>query len=350
MALRRSAREGYRLLLRHQACGRDVTNTAALGQLELLIVPKVHSQANNAIREFQQRWRGHSQSTSRPFQSWSAAQQIAQSPASTSHKKDDEQKDQPKSPLQHQKEVSSSAPSATPGAQLCDAILDRLRATKTKVDLQGSTGEVTYRQRLITIKNALISGTMVIVKFLFNVPGAIMRHLALPWADKVKVYQGWWVAIKKEAKHYWVSTTASSRVYLLHAWPNCQSLLTYASLTTHQMTLHSCMLDCNPQLDCCDKCRACTTWKFTCILTMQVGFKLLAADIRIASRLIRRVLQGKSLTRCAGQRTSSMLFAFTAFLAETAVPTVCFAWLLVYINGMQAFSFCECMCQTCCLW
>lgn len=205
MALRRSARDGYRLLLQHQAGIRDVTRTAVFSHFELTVAPKAHSHANNAIREFQQRWRGHSHGASQPFRSWSAAQQIAQSPASTSHQKDEEKKDQAKSPLQQQKEVSSAAPSASPGAQLCDTILDRLRATKTKVDLQGSTGEVTYKQRLITIKNAVISGTMIIVKFLFNFPGAIMRHLALPWADKLKVYQGWWVAIKKEAKHYWVS-------------------------------------------------------------------------------------------------------------------------------------------------
>ena len=31
---------------------------------------------------------------------------------------------------------------------------------------------------------------------------------------------------------------------------------------------------------------------------LQVGFKLLAADVKIASRLVRRVLQGKNLTRC----------------------------------------------------
>ena len=206
MALRRTARDGYRLLLRHQAASRDVAKCAASGQLELLIAPKVHSQATNAIREFQQKWRGHSQHTGRPFQSWSAVQQMAQSPASTSQQDDSEHKKKQESPLQQQREASSSSPEATPGAQLCDAILDRLRATKSKVDSQSSTGEVTWSQRANTVKNALITGTMVIVKFLFNFPGAIMRHLALPWADKLKVYQGWWLAIKKEAKHYWVST------------------------------------------------------------------------------------------------------------------------------------------------
>lgn len=209
MALRRSAREGYRLLLRQQAGCREFTRAAASGQLELLSAPRSHSQANNAIREFQQRWRGHSHDTSRPFQSWSAAQQIAQSPASSSHQDDSNKKEQQSSPVQQKKEASPSSPSATPGAQLCDAILDRLRATKTKVDSHG-TGEVTYKQRLVTIKNAIITGTMVTVKFLFNVPGAIMRHLTLPWADKIKVYQGWWLAIKKEAKHYWVSHSLMS--------------------------------------------------------------------------------------------------------------------------------------------
>lgn len=30
---------------------------------------------------------------------------------------------------------------------------------------------------------------------------------------------------------------------------------------------------------------------------VQVGFKLLAADVKIASRLVKRVLQGKNLSR-----------------------------------------------------
>ena len=69
---------------------------------------------------------------------------------------------------------------------------------------------MTWKQRLVTIKNAVISGTMVLVKFTFAVPGAITRHLALPMADKLKVYQGWWTTIKKEAYHYWVRHNPSS--------------------------------------------------------------------------------------------------------------------------------------------
>ena len=40
----------------------------------------------------------------------------------------------------------------------------------------------------------------------------------------------------------------------------------------------------------------------------QVGFKLLAADVKIASRLVRRVLQGKNLSRYGIKDTHNIVY------------------------------------------
>ena len=199
MAMRRAAQRGYGLLLRQHISYLEVTRASITGQADVFIALRAANHISNVASESQNSWHEHSHFHSRQLQSWSALHQLATSP-STSDKNDS--KDDGKSPLENQKEVSK-APSGTPGAQLCDAVLNSLHATKSKVE-QSQTGEVTWRQRFVTIKNALISGTMVVVKFTFSVPGAIGRHIALPWGEKVLVYKGWWTTIKKEAHHYWV--------------------------------------------------------------------------------------------------------------------------------------------------
>ena len=198
--MRRAAQRSCGLLLRQHVSCLEITRAGTSGQAELFAVVRAASQATYSLEHQQHQWYEHSGYNQRPFQSWSSVHQIAASPSTSSNS---DNNDEGKSPLEKQKEVSPSSPTATPGAQLCDAVLDHLRATKSKVE-HHHTGEMSWGQRLITIKNALISGTMVVVKFTFAVPGAVTRHLALPWADKLKVYQGWWTAIKKEAHHYWV--------------------------------------------------------------------------------------------------------------------------------------------------
>ena len=199
--MRRAAQRCCGLLLRQHVSCLEITRNSIAGQADLFLALRAASQVSSAARKSQHRWQDHSFFQPRAFQSWSAVHQLATSP-STASKNDN--KDEVKSPLENQKEVSLSTPSATPGAQLCDAVLDHLRATKSKVE-RNQTGETTWRQRAITVKNALITGTMVVVKFTFAIPGAITRHIALPWADKLNVYKGWWTTIKKEAHHYWVS-------------------------------------------------------------------------------------------------------------------------------------------------
>ena len=199
--MRRAAQRSCGLLLRQHVSCLEITRNSVAGQADLFLAIRAASQVSIAARQSQHQWQDHSFFHPRPFQSWSAVHQLAASP-STASKNDN--KDEVKSPLENQKEVSSSTPSATPGAQLCDAVLDHLRATKSKVE-RNQTGETTWRQRAVTVKNALITGTMVVVKFTFAIPGAITRHIALPWADKLNVYKGWWTTIKKEAHHYWVS-------------------------------------------------------------------------------------------------------------------------------------------------
>ena len=199
MSMRKAAQRSCNLLLKqHFACS-EVARGATSSQAELFAVLRAANQAICIPGQSQHQWHEYTSYHQRPFRSWSAVQQMATSSSSNSSK------DEVKSPLEKQKEVPSSPPTATPGAQLCDAVLDHLRATKSKVE-HHHTGEMSWTQRLITIKNVFISGTMVVVKFTFAVPGAITRHLALPWADKLKVYQGWWTSIKKEAHHYWVRT------------------------------------------------------------------------------------------------------------------------------------------------
>lgn len=201
MAMRKAAQRSCRLLLKQQVSCLESTRGATSSQAELLVVLRAATQIIPTSGQPQYHWQEHSHHHRCPFQSWSVVHQLAASPASADSKSS---KDEPKAPLEKQKEVSSSSSTATPGAQLCDAVLDHLRATKSKVE-HHHTGEMSWSQRLITIKNMLISGAMVVVKFAFAVPGAIGRHLRLPWADKLKVYQGWWTAIKKEAHHYWAS-------------------------------------------------------------------------------------------------------------------------------------------------
>ena len=201
MTMRRAAQRSCGLLLRQQGSCLEITRGASSSKAELFTVLRAASQSIAIPGQPHYHWQEHSQYHQRPFQSWLAIHQLAASPATADSKSS---KDDTKPSLEKQKEVSSSPPTATPGAQLCDAVLDHLRATKSKVE-HHHTGEMSWSQRLITIKNMLISGTMVVVKFAFAVPGAVGRHLRLPWADKLKVYQGWWTAIKKEAHHYWAS-------------------------------------------------------------------------------------------------------------------------------------------------
>ena len=215
--MRRAAQRSYGLLLKQQVSCLGITRGANSGQAELYAVLQAANQVVCIPGQSQYQWHEHTNYHQRHFQSWSSIHQMATSSSS------DSSKDEVKSPLEKQKEVPSSPPTATPGAQLCDAVLDHLRATKSKVE-HHHTGEMSWTQRLITIKNMLINGTMVVVKFAFAVPGAITRHLALPWADKLKVYQGWWTSIKKEAHHYWVSIQpwydASLYVELCEAQPS----------------------------------------------------------------------------------------------------------------------------------
>lgn len=200
MAMRRAAQRSCGLLLRQHVSCLAITRNSVAGQADLFLALRAASQVGNVAGESQHTWQDHSYFHTRPFQSWSAVHQLA---TSTSNANNSDNKDDVKSPLEKQTEVSSSSSTATPGAQLCDAVLDHLRATKSKVE-RDHTGETTWRQRAVTVKNALITGTMVVVKFTFAIPGAITRHIASPWADKLNVYKGWWTTIKKEAHHYWV--------------------------------------------------------------------------------------------------------------------------------------------------
>ena len=64
------------------------------------------------------------------------------------------------------------------------------------------------------------AGAASVTRFVIAIPGSVGHHLAQPWSEKREVYKGWWVAVKKEAKHYWVSGYACLGVLPRAAW-NC---------------------------------------------------------------------------------------------------------------------------------
>jgi len=138
--MRRAAQRSCGLLLRQHVSCLEITRNSIAGQADLFLAIRAASQVSIAARQSQHQWQDHSFFQPRPFQSWSAVHQLAASP-STASKNDN--KDEVKSPLENQKEISSSTSSATPGAQLCDAVLDHLRATKSKVE-RNQTGETTW--------------------------------------------------------------------------------------------------------------------------------------------------------------------------------------------------------------
>lgn len=59
----------------------------------------------------------------------------------------------------------------------------------------------------------------------------MVRFYALPKAERKATYAGWWATIKKEAKHYWVSSMSPTLLGSFHLtiffcflrfWPCCK--------------------------------------------------------------------------------------------------------------------------------
>ena len=90
-------------------------------------------------------------------------------------------------------------------AKKCDEIIDRLTSTQSKAEGgRPSTRMQSLAQQLRHYIALAWNGYLSVQSFVLSIPGAVMHHIALPWADKKEVYKGWWQVIKHEAKHYWV--------------------------------------------------------------------------------------------------------------------------------------------------
>lgn len=103
---------------------------------------------------------------------------------------------------------------ANQGAELCDVAIGSLQKARTKAEARTRSrfAETTVADRIGNLLKGTVSLVRATVSFTLSVPGRVTRFAALPKAERRAVYHGWWLATKKEAKHYWVS---SSVLYML---------------------------------------------------------------------------------------------------------------------------------------
>lgn len=84
-------------------------------------------------------------------------------------------------------------------------MLDGLRKTRSAYTRSRSGyREVSYAQRVKQLLATVASGTRTVLMFTLSVPGRLKDFAALTSAERRAVYAGWWAAIKKEGRHYWV--------------------------------------------------------------------------------------------------------------------------------------------------
>ncbi|KAK9868631.1 hypothetical protein WJX84_002622 [Apatococcus fuscideae] len=92
-------------------------------------------------------------------------------------------------------------------ARKCDEIIDSLTSTRSKAEGgHPSTRVQSLAHHMRHYLSLAWNGYLSVQGFVLAIPGAITHHIALPWAEKVEVYKGWWHATKREIKHYWVGT------------------------------------------------------------------------------------------------------------------------------------------------
>ena len=105
-------------------------------------------------------------------------------------------------------------------ARKCDEIIDSLTSTRSKAEGgHPSTRVQSLAHHMRHYLSLAWNGYLSVQGFVLAIPGAITHHIALPWAEKVEVYKGWWHATKREIKHYWVSCS-----YILLAVSTSQDL------------------------------------------------------------------------------------------------------------------------------
>jgi LETM1 and EF-hand domain-containing protein 1 len=144
-------------------------------------------------------------------------------------------------------------------AEECDEAMEDLEQTRQRVKRlsRPPPGHVPLSMRIKQLSSAALRGIQVAFQFLLSVPGKLGRFAALPRAERKAIYAGWWVVIKKEAKHYWLGT------------------------------------------------------------------KLLGKDVKIASRLVSKVLSGRTLSRRERQqltRTTADIFRLVPMMVFIVIP------------------------------
>lgn len=171
----------------------------------------------------------------------------------------------PESHHHHPAHIHTPKPSMAPAlteyadAEECDEAMEDLEQTRQRVKRlsRPPPGQVPLTLRIKQLTSATLRELQVAFQFLISVPGKLGRFAALPRAQRKAIYSGWWVVIKKEAKHYWLGT------------------------------------------------------------------KLLGKDVKIASRLVSKVLSGRTLSRRERQqltRTTADIFRLVPMMVFIVIP------------------------------
>ncbi len=171
----------------------------------------------------------------------------------------------PQSHHHHPDHIHAPKPAMAPilaeyaDAEECDEAMEDLEQTRQRVKRlsRPPPGHVPLTLRIKQLSSATLRGIQVAFQFLLSVPGKLGRFAALPRAERKAIYAGWWVIIKKEAKHYWLGT------------------------------------------------------------------KLLGKDVKIASRLVSKVLSGRTLSRRERQqltRTTADIFRLVPMMVFIVIP------------------------------
>jgi len=171
----------------------------------------------------------------------------------------------PQSHHHHPTHIHEPKPSMAPAlaeyadAEECDEAMEDLEQTRQRVKRlsRPPPGHVPLTLRIKQITSATLRGLQAAFQYIICIPGKLGRFAALPRAERKAIYAGWWVVIKKEAKHYWLGT------------------------------------------------------------------KLLGKDARIASRLVSKVLYGRTLSRRERQqltRTTADIFRLVPMMVFIVIP------------------------------
>lgn len=183
-------------------------------------------------------------------------------------------------------------------------------------------------------RRCVLLATRLTLPLLAACPRRVARFYGQPRAERSATYARWWAAIKKEAKHYWVGGWVGGPPILDGRLPiHKQTLGATHPWIVLALAGHTANVpgqgqgSFSPQLQRLDQdCQALPPIDPTQLRTtpavppVQVGTKLLAADVKIASRLMGKVVHGKTLTRWVGCPASFFLQSLPRLGCRTCTP------------------------------